>query len=64
MYTWEIEKIVEENNGVLESKIYLTICETSPQITEVRFEAFSNLFKIWTNDKLGEISFNVVCNKN
>lgn len=63
MYTWEIEKTINENNGILDSKTYLEICETSPQINRVKYEAFGDYFRIWTIDRTEEFQFKVVLNK-
>lgn len=63
MYTWEIEKVINENNGVLDSKVYLQICDTSPQINRIKYEPCCDIFKIWTNDKDGEFEFKVVLHK-
>lgn len=63
MYTWEIEKAIGENNGVLDSNTYIDICNNSPQIKSIKYEAFTNIFKIWTSDKREEMMFKVVYRK-
>lgn len=50
MYTWEIENKLKEFNYDLPSNIYLQICNTSSQITSIKYDAFSNNFSIWVND--------------
>ena len=64
MYTWEIENIIQNNQGILDSKTYLEICKTSPQITRVKYEAFEDKFYIWTNDSDKTFEFKVVLKKN
>ncbi|WP_286077920.1 hypothetical protein [Thomasclavelia cocleata] len=62
-YTYEIERTINENNGVLDSKTYLDICRNSPQITRVKYNDFDKFFQIWTNDREGEFRFQVVLKK-
>lgn len=50
MYSYEIDQILKTNNYDIDSKIYLHICQSSPQITHVKYEPFDNDFNIWTND--------------
>ena len=59
MYTWKINKILEENNRNIDSRTYANICETSPQISEVKYNAFANNFEIRTNDSPDTMVFTV-----
>lgn len=58
MYTWEIQQTLEKHNYDLPSKVYGDICETSPQISRLKYEPFSNDFHLWTNDN-GDFTFRV-----
>lgn len=64
MYTWEIEKTIKDNNGILDSKLYLDICNSSPQIKEIKYEPFCDYFKIWTKDREEEFTFKVKRHEN
>lgn len=50
MYSYEIEKILESENYNIPSKMYSRICKESPQITRMKYDAFSNSYEIWTID--------------
>lgn len=50
MYSYEIEEILKKNGHMIKASVYLGICDSSPQITEINYDAFSDNFKIWTND--------------
>ena len=50
MYDWEIAKILCDNKYNLDSKTYLYICNTSPQITHIKYNTFINQFDISTNE--------------
>lgn len=58
MYTWEIANKLQEHNYDLPSKVYCDICSTSPQISRVKYEPFSNEFRLWTKDN-GDFTFHV-----
>lgn len=60
MYTWEIQQELEKYNWNIESKIYLKICQTSPQITLVEYQPYGNQFHMTTSDGLDE-RFTVYC---
>lgn len=59
MYTWEIGKILEENCNNIDSNTYSKICSESPQISEVKYDAWANNFTIKTNDSDTPFVFNV-----
>lgn len=50
MYSYEIDNIMKNSNYYLDSSTYLQICSNSPQISEVKYDAFSNSFYITTKD--------------
>lgn len=63
MYSWEIDRVMKENNFVLESKTYLQICNTSSQLSHIKFTSYYNFFEIWTNDNY-YWKFSVYYNRN
>ena len=52
MYSWEISKVMKENNYCLPSQVYLDLVEQSPQINHVTFNAWNSRFEMW--DDKGE----------
>lgn len=50
MYSYEIDQILKSQNYIINSVLYLQICNTSPQITRIKYEAFQDSFTIWTDD--------------
>ncbi len=50
MYSWEIDTLMKIKNCLLEVEEYCKICDTSPQISRIKYDAFNNTFEIWTND--------------
>jgi len=50
MFTWEIQKLMELKNYLLTSQEYLTICKTSPQIREVKYDPYQDNFMIETEE--------------
>lgn len=51
MYSFEIDQAIKSRNYIVDSKVYLHICQSSPQISRVKYDPFQNNFDIWTNDK-------------
>ena len=51
MYSWEIQKLMELKNYLIEAEEYLHICKTSPQINWVSYNAEIDKFEIKTDDK-------------
>lgn len=58
MYSWEIQALLELKNYLLSVKEYFNICDTSPQIKEVHYDPFEDIFYIRTEDKY-EFKFKV-----
>lgn len=58
MYSYEIQKLLEIKQFLLESKEYLEICEKSPQIIRITYDSFNDFFTIKTNDNY-EFKFKV-----
>lgn len=50
MYSYEINQTLESQDYNLDSETYINICHTSPQISRVKCDPYSNSFEIWTND--------------
>lgn len=50
MYSYEIDKILESHNYNIDSETYIDVCNTSPQITRVKYDPYDNKYEIWTND--------------
>lgn len=50
MYSYEITQILESQSYNLDSETYINICRTSPQISRVKYDSYSNSHEIWTND--------------
>lgn len=51
MYTWEIEKKLNECRYNISVKDYINICNTSPQISRCHYDPYSNNFQLWADDK-------------
>jgi len=50
MYSYEIVKTLESQNYNIDSETYMDICNTSPQISRVKYDPYDNKYEIWTND--------------
>ena len=50
MYSWEISQLLSERNYNIDSETYLYICSTSPQLTRVKYDAWSNIFEMWDEE--------------
>lgn len=50
MYSWEIQQLLELKQYLINVKEYLKICETSPQIREVKYDPYNDNFMIDTDD--------------
>ena len=50
MYSYEINQTIESQYYNIDSETYMDICNTSPQISRVKYEPFEDNFNIWTND--------------
>lgn len=46
IYSYEISQILSENNYNIDSETYLHICSTSPQLTCVKYNAWSDDFEM------------------
>ena len=51
MYSWEIQQLMELKNYIIYVDEYLKICNTSPQIREINYNAFEDKFHIATDDR-------------
>lgn len=50
MYSWEIQELMQLREYILEAQEYLRILNTSPQIYNVSYDAYNDLFHIGTDD--------------
>jgi hypothetical protein len=50
MYSFEIENLMKLKNYLINVKEYLQICNTSPQIREVKYDPYQDNFMIETDD--------------
>lgn len=52
LYSWEIEKLLQMKNYLLEVQEYLEISDIkkNPQITRVKYDAYQDSFSIETGD--------------
>ena len=50
MYSSEIDQIIESQYYNIDSETYIDICNTSPQISRVKYDPYDNKCEIWTND--------------
>ena len=50
MYTWEIEKLLKIKNYILYCDEYVHMIDTSPQIKEVKYNAYDDTFDTWTRE--------------
>lgn len=50
MYSYEINQTIVSQNYNIDSETYINICNTSPQISRVKYEPFDDIFNIWTDD--------------
>ena len=51
MFSWEIDKILKENNFEINAETYIQIVYTSPQINHIKYQSFGDYFEIWTDDR-------------
>ena len=51
MFSWEIDKIFNENNFAINAETYIQIISTSPQINHIKYQAFGDYIEIWTDDR-------------
>ena len=50
MYSYEIDQTIKSQNYNIKSDIYLNICNTSPQISRVKYDPYDNKYEILTDD--------------
>ena len=50
MYSCEINQFFEQRNYNIDSEDYIKICNSSNQISKIKYEPFGNYLGIWTND--------------
>lgn len=50
MYSWEIDNILKNSNYTIDADTYFHICNTSPQISWIKFNPYSNEYETRTDD--------------
>ena len=50
MYSWEINEIMIKRNYVIRPEEYMQICNSSPQISWVHYDAYTQRHQIHTDD--------------
>ena len=50
MYSWEITQTLQNVNYNIDSETYINICRTSPQIIDIKYDAYENKFEMRSND--------------
>lgn len=50
MYTQEIDEIIRSKGYVITRKQYFDICNSSPQISHIHYDAYWNRYHIYTED--------------
>ena len=50
MYSYEIDQTIKSQNYNIDSETYMDICNTSQQISRVKYDPYDNKYEIWTND--------------
>lgn len=51
MYSHEIENLLKLRNYLLTAKEYINVCNTSNQITYIKYDPYEDVFYISTEDK-------------
>lgn len=50
MFSYEIERLIKNNNYNISSIDYQDICQSSTQIARLKYDPFENVYELWTND--------------
>lgn len=50
MYSYEINQTIVSQNYNIDSETYINICNTSPQISRVKYDLYDSKYEIWTKD--------------
>lgn len=50
MYSWEISELLQSHDNNIDSQTYIDICNTSPQITRIKYDSYTDKFEMWDND--------------
>ena len=50
MYDWELTQYISERRGQLSNNEYMYICNTSPQIDHIKYDAWSDKFEMWSKN--------------
>lgn len=55
MYSYEIDQTIKSHNYNIDSELYINICNTSPQISRVKYDPNDNKYEILTKDNYWQI---------
>lgn len=50
MYSYEIDQTIKFQDYNIDPETYINICNTSPQISQVKYDPYDDKYEIWTND--------------
>ena len=50
MYSYEIDQTLKSQKYNINFDIYLNICQSSPQLSKIKYNPYENFFEIWTKD--------------
>lgn len=50
MYSIEIDQKFKSENYHIDSDTYINICQSSPQVTHIKYNPYDGSFDLWTND--------------
>jgi hypothetical protein len=50
IFSYEIDVLLRSCNYNIDSKTYVQITTTSSQINHIKYDPYSNLFHMWSND--------------
>lgn len=50
MYSWEISELLKSHDNNINSQTYIDICNTSPQITRVKYDSCTDKFEMWDKE--------------
>ena len=50
MDSYEIDQTLKSQKYNINFDIYLNICQSSPQLSKIKYNPYENFFEIWTKD--------------
>jgi hypothetical protein len=52
MYSFEIDNILKSQNYNIDSWTYLNVCQNSPQLSHIKYNAYDDFFEMWDDQGL------------